>query len=163
MDKVYIKATKEHDKALVSWQKTLTEKISTFKHPLNVDAPLKALEFRQHYDREMESVCGNPLVFHTCRQLYQFDRIQTLCQDPNHTSPPKPDHICSYIHFKDPYLKLGPFQLEHLYSEPVIQVVHNFVYKTEKDLLTNELGEKMATSSLTDIYISGLLQKTTKL
>ena len=150
MDNTYIQATKEHDKALVNWKNTLTEKISTFKDPINADAPLKAQEFRQHFDKEMESICGNPQVFHTCSQFYQFDKIQTLCKDPNHTSPPKPDHVCLYIHYKDPYLKLGPFQLELLHSEPVIQVVHNFVYKKEKDLFSNEFEEKMTATPQLD-------------
>ena len=148
-DNAYIKATKEHDKALVNWEKTLLGKISTFKDPINADAPQKAHEFRHHFDREMGATCGNPKIVSTCSEVYQFHRIQNLCSDPNHTSPPRPENICANIHYRDSYLKLGPFKLEHLNSDPVVQVVHNFVHKNEKDLLYSEFKDKMITSSLT--------------
>ena len=73
----------------------------------------------------------NPKIFHVCKNYFQFEKIQKLCKEPGHSSAPRPENICSHINYQDPYLKLGPFRLEHLNTEPAVEVFHNIIYDDE--------------------------------
>lgn len=42
-----------------------------------------------------------------------------------------PDYICEYIHFNDPYIKLGAFKLEKHSTDPVVAQIHDFMYEEE--------------------------------
>ena len=145
----YKLAVVEHDMALENWEDTISSGISTLTYPINSNATPKANDFRKHFKREMDSNCDNPYVLKSCTQNFKFHKIQQLCSDPNHSSPPKPENLCFSNHFKDAYLKLGPFKLEHLNTEPVIQVIHDVIYPNEKDLLLKEFRRRKVINKLT--------------
>lgn len=43
------------------------------------------------------------------------------------------DIKCYYVHYWDPYLRLGPFKLEPMSLMPFISVFHDFMYHNEAD------------------------------
>ncbi|XP_071746654.1 prolyl 4-hydroxylase subunit alpha-2 [Lepeophtheirus salmonis] len=62
------------------------------------------------------------------------DQFNALCRGEDIRDPiDDKDLSCSYLHFNDPYLKLGPFKLENLNSYPFIGVYHDFLYDNEME------------------------------
>ena len=40
---------------------------------------------------------------------------------------------CHYLHFKDPFLKLGPFKLEEVNYGPFVAIFHDFFHDREME------------------------------
>ena len=131
LNNAYETAAREHDLALANWKKTLGTGVRTCIDPIYTNASEAAKSFRHFFEEQMNMTCGNPKIIHTCKYQFQFREIQKLCKEYGHTSAPRPENICSNINYKDPYLKLGPFRLEHLNTEPFVEVFHNIIYDDE--------------------------------
>ncbi len=146
----YETAVNEHDLALANWKETLETGVRTFIDPIHNNASETAKGFRKLFNDQMNMNCGNPKVLHTCKYQFQFQEIQRLCKEPGHSSAPRPENICSNINYKDPYLKLGPFRLEHLNTEPFVEVFHNIIYDDEIQWIKDMSREYMALAILTE-------------
>ena len=141
-------AAEEHDLALANWEETLVNGVRTLTYPINGNASEAAKGFRNIFEQQMNNVCRNPEILHTCKYYFQFQNIQNLCKEPGHSSAPRPENICLNINYLDPYLKLGPFRLEHLNTEPVVEVFHNIIYEDEIQWIKDMSLEYMATAYL---------------
>ena len=76
---------------------------------------------------------------------YFRGNFHSICEGNDLINSSRIDHSlqCRFQHHKDPYLKLGPFQLEELYQNPFIVSFKNFLYENEieemKSLAANNL------------------------
>ena len=147
----YLIAAADHDHALANWEHTMTNDIRTLTHPIQNNASEAAKSFREMFEQQMNIACENPKVLHTCKYYFQFEKIQKLCKEPGHSSAPRPENICSHINYQDPYLKLGPFRLEHLNTEPAVEVFHNIIFDDEMEWIKDMSRDYMATAQLTSL------------
>ena len=72
-------------------------------------------------------------------ELYRYQSQESLWEHFNILCrgevlrEPKDDMnlTCKYLHYSDPYLRLGPFKLEEKNLQPFISVLHDFMYESE--------------------------------
>ena len=131
----YDVAVEEHDKALEDYKNTRAKKISTFLDPISRNASEMAHMFREMHTKDFNSVCLDEEKRGLCFQEFKFEKRKEVCKDPGSNSLPYPENNCSNLHYQDPYLKLGPFKLEHLNTEPFIEIVHDVLYDEEMEWL----------------------------
>ena len=107
--------------------------LDTFKHkivPLNYVPDVKIEDPLKYFRGNFHSICeGNDL-----KNLTETD----------HTLH------CRFQHHKDPYLQLGPFQLEELHQDPFIVSFKNFLYNNEIEVL-----KSLASSNLEHSRVAG--------
>ena len=133
LKKEYIIAAEEHDKALEDWVETISHQVKTLVDPIGINASDKAYEFRYHYQRERNNYCSDPTKQGGCYEFFMDQKKVQLCKEQGHSSQPKPENICFYLSYRDPYLNLGPFKFEHLNTEPFIGIVHDVLKEDEID------------------------------
>ena len=64
--------------------------------------------------------------------LFLRKRTQKLCKGTFERHPILETHLkCLWLSHEDPYLKLGPFKLEFMHTNPEIAVIHNFASPRE--------------------------------
>ena len=149
LEEEYKIAVNEHDKALEDYKNTIQNKITTHKEPINKNASFQAHEFKERYEFEMNGLCSQEEKLDLCFRYFKMDKRQELCKDPNHSFLPYPENNCTNLHYHDPYLKLGPFSLEHFNSEPFIEVIHNILFAEEMEWLQKESKGMTRTSYFT--------------
>jgi prolyl 4-hydroxylase len=69
--------------------------------------------------------------------LTMMEKYEILCRGDLKPIPREERHLyCEYLHYNNPYLKLGPIKCEHLLFEPVIvRVFHDVIYESEIDVI----------------------------
>ena len=54
--------------------------------------------------------------------------------------------VCQYLHFKDPFLMLGPFKFEELNPRPFVAIFHDFLSENEMDTYISFAANRMRRS-----------------
>merc|ERR1712156_223290 len=81
---------------------------------------------------------------------YFRGNFHSICEGNDLINSSRLDHSlqCRFQHHKDPYLFLGPFQIEELHRSPFIVSFKNFVYNNEIDAFKTEAAKNLETSKV---------------
>ena len=89
-----------------------------------------------------KSYSPKPKIFEHLNQEYLWDQFNVLCRGEQIRAPKHDmDLRCKFLHYSDPYLRLGPFKLEEKNHAPFVSVLHEFMYDHEAD----EFRERVST------------------
>ena len=144
LSKRHSRALREHDRLLARPQHILKEEIHTYPR-LMASSQLEEPKIAEMLERERESCpmfseqkCGG----HFHDQFIFWPLVKQLCQGSTQFRPAKEDQAtkCQLMEtLSNPYLRLGPFKLEHLNTEGnYVAQVHEII----SDLEMNWMMEK---------------------
>ncbi|XP_059097158.1 prolyl 4-hydroxylase subunit alpha-2-like isoform X2 [Tigriopus californicus] len=76
-----------------------------------------------------------------------WEKFNALCRGEEKKSPAQLQNLtCHYLHYKDPYLRLGPFKLEQKSLLPYIAVFHDFMYDKEMEDYRSNVNRRLIRS-----------------
>ena len=79
-------------------------------------------------------------ILHACNQLFgTYVNFSAVCLQIG--------LIFSYQHNMDPYLRIGPFKIEELNEEPIVQMFHDFLANVETNEIISRASSKLFMST----------------
>lgn len=76
-----------------------------------------------------------------------WEKFNALCRGEEKKTPDELRNLtCHYLHYKDPYLRLGPFKVEQKSLAPYITVFHDFMYEKEMEDYRSNVNHRLIRS-----------------
>ena len=82
--------------------------------------------------------------------LRKEDAFRRTCRNHIVNSKDLPNLKCQFLHNHHPYLKMGPFKIEHLWSRPYRAKIHDFFSNSEMDYLVKISKPHLSEARLVD-------------
>lgn len=140
-----------HNEMVADPTAVVANRYSTFNMPVDENLNLNSKLSVENGLAELGARCikqvrANSIEKYYCEHLFLRDPIKAACQGEV-AAPELEDYNCNMLTYEDPYLRLGPFQLELHSSQPIVGQIHNYIFAGEIQQLQKETSGQQTSPS----------------